>query len=284
MGELVIVLGPTGVGKSDYAVDLALSSGCPIVNCDSRQIYKELKIGVARPSDEQLSLVKHYLVATHSVERLYSAGDYEREAVPLIESLLKTHEKVVMVGGSGMYIDAVCRGLDDFPDPDLSVRDELIRRLKEEGVESLSRQLKEVDPEACAFIDFNNHQRIIRALEVFLSTGKKYSSYRTNVRRERSFSIRKIGIRRDREVLYDRINRRVDIMMEEGLLDEVRSVEKYRSLAALNTVGYREFFESFDGLHSLDTAVELVKRNSRHYAKKQMTYWRRDEEIEWIDF
>ena len=284
MGELVIVLGPTGVGKSDYAVDLALSYGCPIVNCDSRQIYKELKIGVARPSDEQLSLVKHYLVATHSVERLYSAGDYEREAVPLIESLLKTHEKVVMVGGSGMYIDAVCRGLDDFPDPDLSVRDELIRRLKEEGVESLSRQLKEVDPEACAFIDFNNHQRIIRALEVFLSTGKKYSSYRTNVRRERSFSIRKIGIRRDREVLYDRINRRVDIMMEEGLLDEVRSVEKYRSLAALNTVGYREFFESFDGLHSLDTAVELVKRNSRHYAKKQMTYWRRDEEIEWIDF
>lgn len=282
--QLIIVLGPTGVGKSDYAVELAGRLGSPVISCDSRQVYKELNIGVARPSAEQLEAVRHYFIASRTVCGLYSAGDYERDAVPLLEELFKTHDTLVMAGGSGMYIDAVCNGLDDFPEVDVELRNSLVRRVKEEGVEPLAGMLKELDPETYDIIDKANHQRIVRALEVVLTTGKKFSSYKKNSPKQRSFSIRKVGIMREREELYDRINRRVDMMMENGLLEEVKSVLQYRSLPALNTVGYKEFFECFDGAYGLDKAIELVKRNSRHYAKKQMTYWRRDHDIEWLDF
>lgn len=282
--ELIIVLGPTGVGKSDYAVELATSLGSPVINCDSRQIYSELKIGVARPSELQLSAVRHYLVATHTVRELYSAGDYEREVLPLIERLFADHDVLVMAGGSGMYIDAVCRGLDDFPETDMEIRNALVAECAEYGPSVLADRLRELDPETYGTIDRMNGQRLVRALEVVLSTGRKFSSFKSNEPKKRPFSIRKIGICRERTELYSRIDARVDSMMESGLLDEVRSVEKYREFTALNTVGYREFFSHFDGLYSLEKAVELVKRNSRHYAKKQMTYWRRDPDIEWIDF
>lgn len=281
--ELTIILGPTGAGKSDFAVDFAEKAGSPIINCDSRQIYSELNIGVARPSPEQLGRVKHYLVATHSITKPYSAGDYEREAVPLAEELFSSHDTLVMCGGSGMYIDAVCNGLDDFPDIDPSIREELSAKALAEGTHTLAAMLSELDPETYATIDKSNRQRLVRALEVTLGTGRKYSSFKSNSRKERSFRIRKIGIFREREELYGRINARVDIMVENGLIEEVRSLMPYRNLPALNTVGYRELFYAFDGEYSIEKAIELIKRNSRHYAKKQMTYWRRDPSVEWID-
>lgn len=282
--ELIVVLGPTGVGKSDYSISLAQKLGSPIINSDSRQIYKELNIGVARPSVEQLSAVKHYFVATRSVVDLYSAGDFEQEALPLIENLFREHDHLVMVGGSGMYIDAVCNGLDIFPDIDMEVRAGLNDRVKEDGLGDILEQLRLLDPESYALIDHANHHRIVRALEVVLSTGKKFSSFKSNTKKERPFKIKRIGINRERGELYNRINQRVDIMLEDGLLDEVRNVEQFKSFPSLNTVGYREFFESFEGKHSVDEAIDLVKRNSRRYAKRQMTYWRKDADIEWLDF
>lgn len=282
--ELLIILGPTGVGKSDYAVETALKYGSPVISCDSRQIYSELDIGVARPSREQLDAVEHYFIASHHVTELYSAGDYEREALPLLESLFENHEVLVMAGGSGMYIDAVCRGLDDFPEVDMALRDSLVKQVGEEGVGPLAARLKELDPETYAAIDTANHKRVVRALEVVLSTGRKFSSFKKNSPKKRPFSIRKTGIIRDRDELYGRINARVDTMVASGLVEEAERVLCFRNRPALNTVGYKEIFDAFDGKYTLEKAVELIKRNTRHYAKKQMTYWRRDPEIEWLDF
>ena len=281
--ELVIILGPTGVGKSDYAVRLAEECGSPVISCDSRQIYSELNIGVARPSEQQLSRVRHYFIADHSVRNLYSAGDYERDAIDLLGVLFRSHDRLVMAGGSGMYIDAVCCGLDDFPDIDMGIRTMLNEELRECGPGALASRLKILDPESYGTIDLNNRQRLVRALEVVMSTGVKFSSYKRNVKKERPFSIRKIGLFRQRDELYGMINARVDKMMEAGLLDEVKSVMQYKDLPALNTVGYREFFEAFDKGLPIGAAIEAVKRNSRRYAKKQMTYWRRDKDIEWMD-
>ena len=282
MSELVIVLGPTAVGKTDYAIDLALECGSPVISCDSRQIYREMKIGTAPPSAEQLARVKHYFIGTRSVcDPPYTAGRYELDALALLEDLFKEHETLVMAGGSGLYIDALCNGLDAFPDVDPSVREGLMERLEKEGLESLRFELRRLDPETFSAIDTANRQRVVRALEVCIGTGKPFSSFKTASSAQRPFTIRKIGLNRDRKELYARIDRRVDMMMEEGLEAEVRSLMPYRDLPALNTVGYREFFGYFDGLYPLEEAVRLVKRNTRHYAKKQLTYWGRDDAIEW---
>ena len=280
--RLTIILGPTAVGKTDYAIDYALRVGSPVVSCDSRQIFRELNIGVARPSAEQLARVRHYFIATNSVTEYYTAGRYELEALELLSSLFEEHEEIVMCGGSGLYIDALCNGLDDFPEADQSLREELSARLRAEGVDSLRKELLRLDPESYHTIDIANGQRVVRALEVTISTGRPYSSFKTSPKKKRDFEIVKIGLTRDREVLYSRINQRVDQMMDEGLVDEARSVLPYRDLPALNTVGYKELFEYFDGSIPLEEAVRLIKRNTRHYAKRQLTWWGRDSSIRWI--
>lgn len=301
--RLLIILGPTAVGKTDFSIETALQYGSPVISCDSRQIYKEMTIGTAVPSAEQLAAVQHYFIHSHTVTELYTAGKYELEALGLIERLFdEGHETLVMAGGSGFYIDALVNGLDDFPSADLQLRAELTSRLQEEGVESLRRELRLLDPESYATIDIANGQRVVRALEVCLMTGKPFSSFKTSQTKKRNFRIEKIGLTRPREVLYDRINRRVVQMVDEGLVEEVRSLTQYRDLAALQTVGYKEIFDWFDyqdGLvsaegwgptspgdgpvTSLDRAVELIQRNTRRYAKRQLSYWGRDKSIDWLE-
>ena len=245
--RLIIILGPTAVGKTDYSIETALKYDSPIISCDSRQIYREMTIGTAVPSAEQLSAVQHYFIHSHSVEQLYTAGRYEIEALDLINRLFSEgHQTLVMAGGSGFYVDALVDGLDDFPAADLMLRNELMARLKEEGVETLRLELKRLDPESYASIDIANGQRVVRALEVCIMTGKPFSSFKTNNAKKRDFEIEKIGLVRPREVLYDRINRRVMKMIDDGLVDEVRSLTPYRDLAALKTVGYKEIFDWFD--------------------------------------
>lgn len=279
--KLIIVLGPTAVGKTDYAISLAKECGSPVISCDSRQIFKELDIGVARPTPEQLAQVQHYFIATNSVTEHYTAGRYEIEALALIEQLFKTHDVLVMCGGSGLYIDALCNGLDDFPAADLKLREELSVRLEKEGIESLRFELKRLDPASYETIDIANPQRVVRALEVTLQTGRKFSEWKTLPQKQRPFEIEKIGLTRDREELYSRINSRVDKMMQDGLLEEVRGLVQYRNLPALKTVGYRELFDYLDAANIAE-AVEKIKRNTRHYAKRQMTWWGRDKEIKWM--
>lgn len=301
--KLIIILGPTAVGKTDYSIETALKYDSPIISCDSRQIYKEMTIGTAVPSAEQLSAVQHYFIHSHSVEQLYTAGRYEIEALELINRLFaEGHQTLVMAGGSGFYVDALVDGLDDFPAADLKLRNELTARLKEEGVESLRLELKSLDPESYAAIDIANGQRVVRALEVCIMTGKPFSSFKTNSTKKRDFDVEKIGLIRPRDILYDRINRRVVQMIDDGLVDEVKSLTQYRDLAALKTVGYKEIFDWFDyqnGLvstegwgptspgdgpvTSLERAVELIQRNTRHYAKRQLSYWGRDKSIRWME-
>lgn len=283
MPTLRIILGPTAVGKTDYAVAEALCVGSPVVSCDSRQLYRELRIGVARPDDAQLAAVPHYFIADRSISEPCSAGAYELEALQLLEKLFRDHETVVMAGGSGLYIDALCNGLDDFPDADPELRAQLSERLRTEGVAALRADLRVLDPETYATIDPANGQRIVRALEVTIATGRKYSSFKTHPAKERPFTIVKTGLKRLRPELYARIDARVDRMMEEGLLEETRALLPHRSLPALNTVGYKELFDYFDGRYDLAEAVRLIKRNTRHYAKKQLTWWARDPSIHWID-
>ena len=301
--KLIIILGPTAVGKTDYSIETALRYGSPVISCDSRQIYKEMTIGTAVPDASQLAAVKHYFIHSHTVTELYTAGKYEIEALELINRLFEEgHETLVMAGGSGFYVDALVNGLDDFPSADLQLRSELTSRLETEGVEALRLELKALDPDSYAAIDIANGQRVVRALEVCLMTGKPFSSFKTSSRKSRDFEIEKIGLTRPRDVLYDRINRRVLNMIDDGLVEEVRSLMQYRDLAALKTVGYKEIFDWFDfeaGLvssdgfgpttpgdgpvTSLDRAIELIQRNTRRYAKRQMSYWGRDKDIRWIE-
>lgn len=281
--RLEIILGPTAVGKTDYSIRRALEYGSPVISCDSRQIYKEMAIGTAVPDASQLAAVKHYFIQTIPVTSAYTAGDYEQDALALIRDLFNQgHETLVMTGGSMFYIDAVCNGLDDLPDGDREVRDQLWKRLEDEGIESLANELKARDPETYSSIDTRNSQRVIRALEVYQVSGQPLSSFKTGRRKERDFEIVKIGLERPREELYDRIDRRVLAMMDAGLVEEVRSLLRYRSCQALQTVGYREIFEYLDGKIPLSEAVRLIQRNTRHYAKKQLTWWRRDQTIEWV--
>lgn len=281
-GRITLVLGPTAVGKTDYAVSLAQRYGCPVISCDSRQIFREMHIGTAPPSPEQLEQVKHYFIFSHSVEQYYSAGQYEIEALALVDELFKTYDELVMVGGSGLYADAFCYGLDDFPPANQELRKELTERALTEGVPVLAEELKALDPETYAAIDLSNRQRVVRALEVTMSTGRKFSSFKSAPRKPRPFVIERLCLNMPREVLYDRINRRTERMFESGLVEEVRSLERFRNMPALQTVGYREVFDYLDGRRSLDEAVELVKRNTRRYAKRQVTYFAKERQQECV--
>jgi len=278
----IFLVGPTGVGKTALAVRVAEALGTEIISADSRQVYKELSIGTAVPSKEQLGKVRHHLVHDRSVKENYNASMFEMEALQVLERLFSEHNTVVIAGGSGLYIQALIEGIDDVPGVDPEIRRSLLVRLYDEGLESLRFELKKLDPDAWASIDLKNPARILKALEICLTTGKPYSSFLTRKSKQRDFSALKIGLNMDRNLLYDGINKRVEEMMEDGLLDEVRSCLDYRDLNALNTVGYKELFDYLDGRISLDTAVQLIKRNSRRYARRQLTWFNRDEEITWF--
>jgi tRNA dimethylallyltransferase len=280
--NLIVVLGPTGVGKTDITVDLAHQLGCEIISADSRQFYREMRIGTAVPSDYQLSAVKHHFIRFIPVDSYYSSSLFERDVLNLLPEIFIRKNVAIMAGGSGMYIDAVCHGIDDIPDVEQEIRNKYNAMYLESGIEGLRRALRLLDPEHYNNVDLKNHKRIIRALEICESTGKPYSSFLLSRKRERDFSIIKIGLSRGREELYQRINLRVDQMVAEGLEKEARELYRFKSLNALNTVGYREFFDFFDGRISKEKAIELIKRNSRRYAKRQITWWAKDKEIHWF--
>lgn len=280
---LIVVVGPTGSGKSDLAVDIAKRLDAQIMSTDSRQFYKGMAIGTAQPTKEQLLAVPHHFIASHQITDQISCGRYEKMAMELLEELFIEDDFVVAVGGSGLYIDALCRGMDSMPDIDEELRAELKQRVEIEGMESLLEQLKELDPQYYDIVDRSNRQRVIRGVEVCLQTGTTFTSLRMGEGKQRPFRVVKIGVDMPRDVLYDRINRRVDTMLEQGLEQEVRSLIPYRNLNSLQTVGYREMFSHFDGDISFDRSVELIKQNSRHYAKRQMTWFRRDDQIKWVD-
>ena len=280
MDTLVVITGPTAVGKTALTMQLAQHYGVPVINADSRQIYRELKIGTAAPTAEQQQLVKHYFVGTKSIDDYYNASMYEQEVLELLDAERSTFH--VLSGGSMMYIDAVCNGIDDIPTVRDDIREEMKRRYAEEGLEALCEDLRRLDPEHYAIVDRQNHRRVIHALEICYQTGRTYTSFRTQQKKERPFRIVKIGLNRDREELYNRINQRVDQMMEDGLLDEVKSLISKRSTNALNTVGYKELFDYLDGRWSLDEAVERIKGNTRRYARKQLTGYKRDADMRWF--
>lgn len=282
MNTLFVILGPTGVGKTDLSIEVASMLGTSVISCDSRQIYRELSIGVASPSPEQLAAVKHYFIATRSVEEHYSAGQYELDALPIIESEIAANGCAVMVGGSMLYIDAVCRGIDDIPTIDEELRRSVRRIYDEQGIEEVRRRLRLLDPQHYAEVDLRNVKRMLHALEVCYQTGQPFSKLRTGGVKRRSFDIVKIGLDCPREVLYDNIDRRVLKMIQQGLEREVRSVSDKRHLNALNTVGYKEMFAYLDGEYDLDRAIELIQRNTRHYAKKQLSWFKRYGDVQWF--
>lgn len=282
MNTLFVILGPTGVGKTDLSIEVARMLGTSVISCDSRQIYRELSIGVASPSPEQLAAVKHYFIATRSVDEHYSAGQYELDALPIIESEIAANGCAVMVGGSMLYIDAVCRGIDDIPTIDEELRRSVRRIYDEQGIEEVRRRLRLLDPQHYAEVDLRNVKRMLHALEVCYQTGQPFSKLRTGGIKRRSFEIVKIGLDCPREVLYDNIDRRVLKMIQQGLEQEVRSVSDKRHLNALNTVGYKEMFAYLDGEYDLDRAIELIQRNTRHYAKKQLSWFKRYGDVQWF--
>lgn len=274
--------GPTAVGKTDVCLQVARQFDIPIINADSRQLFRELKIGTAAPTEEQMAQVKHYFVGSLSIGDYYSASMYEQDILQLLNTLFKDSDYALLSGGSMMYIDAVCNGIDDIPTVDDKTRDTLKRRLEEEGLEPLVEELHRLDPEHWAIVDRQNPRRVVHALEICLMTGKTYTSFRKAEKKERPFQIIKIGLNRDREELYHRINVRVDQMMAQGLLNEVRAMNEYRNVNALNTVGYKELFNYLDGLWTLDEAVERIKGNTRRYARKQLTWFKRDLQMRWF--
>lgn len=280
---LYVLLGPTAVGKTEVALQLAERLHSPILNCDSRQLYRDMQIGTAAPTTEQMSRVKHYFVGTLGLEDYYSAAQYEADVLQLIETLRPHHKNLLLTGGSMMYIDAICNGIDDIPTIDDDTRELLKSRYEQEGLEPLLRELKLIDPAHYAIVDQRNPKRVIHALEVYYTSGKPYSFFRTGQRKKRPFRIVKMGLNRPREELFARINKRVDEMVAEGLVDEVRRLLPYRHLNALNTVGYKEIFRHLDGEWTLDFAIEKIKKNTRDYAKKQLTWFKRDEEITWYN-
>ena len=282
MKTLVVVIGPTGVGKTELCLRVAEHYGTPIVNADSRQIFAELPIGTAAPTNEQQQWVKHFFVGTHHVDDYYSAAMYEHDAINTLNALFKTHDIVVLSGGSMMYVDAVCKGIDDIPTVDDRTRSLYKCRLNEEGLPALVAELKERDPQHWEIVDRNNPRRVVHALEICYMTGKTYSSFRTNTHKIRPFEILKIGIDRPREELYDRINKRVIDMMEKGLEKEARAMYPRKGLNALNTVGYKEMFAYFDGLIARDEAIRQIQSNTRRYMRKQLTWFKKDTSIKWF--
>jgi tRNA dimethylallyltransferase len=279
---LLVVLGPTGVGKTNISLKLAEHFGCPIISSDSRQFYRELKIGTAAPTEEQLNHAKHYFVGSHSIFDEYSAGQYELDAIKLLDELFEKNTVVMLVGGSMMYIDAVCNGMDDIPEVDTETREFWMQQYAQSGLEFIQNELKRLDPKHYEEVDLQNAKRILHALEICSVAGKPYSELRTGERKERNFNILKIGLNRPRPELYDRINLRVDEMMAEGLLQEAEQFYEFRNLNTLNTVGYKELYEYMDGNWTLDFAVNMIKQDSRRYAKRQLTWFNRDKEIQWF--
>ena len=281
--KLFVLLGPTAVGKTALSFKIANLLGSPIINCDSRQIYKDMCIGTAAPTDRELDEVKHYFVKILELQHYYSAAQNEEDVMKLINQLSQTHDNLLLSGGSTMYIDAVCNGIDDIPTVAPEIREELKARLQTEGLDKLRNELKLLDPEYYNIVDLKNPKRIVHALEICYTSGKTYTSFRIRKKKERPFQIFKIGLRREREDLFARINKRVDMMMQEGWLEEAKRLYPYRHLNALNTVGYKELFKYFDGTWNLASATEKIKKNTRDYAKKQMTWFAHDESIHWFN-
>lgn len=280
--SLIVLVGPTGVGKTDLSVKIAERYNSPVISADSRQLYSELKIGTAAPAEEYLKRVKHYFVGTLKLTDYYSAARYESEVISLLDGLFSSNDTILLTGGSMMYIDAVCKGIDDIPTVDNDTRTMMMDKYEKDGLERLCDELKLLDPEYYSIADLKNPKRVIHALEICYMTGKTYTSFRTGNKRQRPFRIIKIGLHRDRKELYERINKRVDVMINNGLIDEVKSVYQYKNLNSLNTVGYKEIIRYLDGHWSLDYAIGKIKQNSRIYSRKQMTWFKRDDEIKWF--
>lgn len=279
---LIVLIGPTGIGKTDLSLNIAEHYNTEIISADSRQLYADLKIGTAAPTPEQLARVKHHFVGTLQLTDYYSAAQYEAEVMKKLDELFKRHNVIVLTGGSMMYVDAVCKGIDDIPTVDEETRKTLMQHYENVGLERLCAELKILDPEYYDIVDKKNPKRVIHALEICYMTGQTYTSFRTSQTKERPFNIIKVGLRREREELYERINKRVDIMMEDGLLEEAKSVYQYKDLNSLNTVGYKEMFKYLDGEWELPFAIEKIKQNSRIYSRKQVTWFKRDTDIPWF--
>lgn len=282
MKNLIVLIGPTGVGKTELSIRLAEHYQTCIVSADSRQLYADLKIGTAAPTPSQMARVRHYFVGTLQLTDYYSAAQYEAEALQLLKELFTHQDTVVLTGGSMMYVDALCQGIDDIPTVDSDTRRMILEKYEAEGLDNLCAELKLLDPDYYRIVDLKNPKRVIHALEICYMTGKTYTSFRTRELKTRPFRILKIGLNREREELYERINRRVDLMIEEGLEQEARGVYVHRSLNSLNTVGYKELFRYFDGEWNRDFAIEKIKQNSRIYSRKQMTWFKRDKDIRWF--
>lgn len=283
MKTLIVVVGPTAIGKTALAIELAKHFNTEIISADSRQFFREMSIGTAKPSEEELAAAPHHFINSHSITQLFSTGDFEVQALALMEELFVKNDILVMVGGSGLYINAVCNGLDEMPDIDLAIREKLNQQFFNEGIEPIREQLAALDPEYFAKVDQSNPQRMIRGLEVVLSTGQKLSSFLTANKKERPFNIIKIGLNTDREKLYQQINHRVDLMVESGLVEEVKSLAPYKELNALKTVGYSEIFDYLEGKTDLPTAIDKIKQNTRRFAKRQLTWFRKDTETTWFE-
>lgn len=280
--RLIVITGPTAVGKTDLCLDIAQKLDIPIINADSRQLFKELRIGTAAPTTEQLARVRHFFVGTLHLTDYYSASMYEQDVMSLLDGLFQKSDYALLSGGSMMYIDAVCNGIDDIPTVSNDIRLTLKQRLTKEGLTALVEELRKLDPEHYAIVDRQNPRRVVHALEICHMTGRTYTSFRKAEKKQRPFTIIKIGLNRDREELYQRINLRVDAMMKEGLLKEVEELREYRELNALNTVGYKELFNYFDGRWPLSEAVERIKGSTRRYARKQLTWFKRDQKMRWF--
>ena len=279
---LIVIAGPTAIGKTSLAIKLAQYYKTEIISADSRQFYREMEIGTAKPSAKELKAAKHHFISSHSVIDDFTVGDYEREALALIERLFKVHNIVILVGGSGLFINAIINGLDDLPTASKDVRGKLNHLLKEKGISYLQEKLKEVDPAYYSEVDIANPQRLIRALEVYEATGKPFSNFRSKIAKKRSFDSIKIGLSTDRETLYENINNRVDLMVDEGLVQEVEGLRSFSYLNPLNTVGYSELFDYFDGKSTLEEAVEKIKQNTRRFAKRQLTWFSKSKDIKWF--
>lgn len=281
---LITIVGATAIGKTALSIKLAQHFNTEIISCDSRQFYKEMTIGTAVPDNDELNAAKHHFIQDRSIFDDYSVGQFEKDAIEKLDELFKNHDVIIMVGGSGLYVDAVLKGLDYFPDIDDNIRKNLKEKLAQGGIEPLQNQLKELDIDTYHKIDLENHQRVIRALEICIGTSKKYSSFLTDKETKRNFTPITIGLTADREIVYDRINQRVDIMIQNGLLDEAKNLFKYRDLNALQTVGYKELFKYFENEWTLDFAISEIKKNTRRFAKRQGTWFRRDTTIKWFDY
>ncbi|MDX6745826.1 tRNA (adenosine(37)-N6)-dimethylallyltransferase MiaA [Polaribacter sp. PL03] len=281
---LITIVGPTAIGKTALSIKLANAFNASIISCDSRQFFKEMTIGTAVPEPEELAAAKHYFIQNRSIFEAYNVGEFERDALEKLEELFTENPVQIMVGGSGLYVDAVLKGLDYFPDVDAKIREELTLKLEKEGIEVLQEQLKKLDLETYNTIAIDNPHRIMRALEVCISSGIPYSTFKNKPKKPRNFNVIKVGLNADREIIYNRINQRVDIMIANGLLEEAKSLYTHKTLNALQTVGYRELFSFFDTIFTKEFAISEIKKNTRRFAKRQLTWFKRDEETLWFDY